>query len=550
MLPGFPPTFEPAIFQEYWKLNELSRLVGNLHPIVTPPLVLEYTPAGALLRLQTGEGFLGILVEDATGSPKYENVATLQTQYMTLTQSRVGQVLMVPFIADYNKFGIVNLSDQWLGYGRKKFEKIQVGNDSSTNRYGIDFDYSFALNELILGPSDPSATGMLLNFKGQRWLRSGGTGVPTGRTLIEVFDTDGFLSYGFTGGPNGAGWLLIPYPAIPTGSPQWNWGGSLNCTFFSPGDVMTAKAFHVGVSDNPASTKSGITDTDPVGNKFAGGICYEKGATLVQTGIQWKDEGLNLGIAGTANTVDFVGSGVTASRSGNTITVTVTSGGVTDGDKGDVVVSGSGSTFTIDLNVVTYAKIQQVNPYKLLGNPNGTMQNLAEIGVSGLLSFSGGNLTAATTGATGTNIVGDTKSNGLTTAIGTGLSRLPNGVLAANQNLNPAWALIAGCTYNVPATGWYEIDGTGHGYIDFTGAGITYLQWRITLNGVAVADSYSIQSNQLAGNACNHQVPQMCPKIFCTTGQVLQLEGWWFGAVPGVCQAQPTTFLKGHRVGS
>lgn len=45
-----------------------------------------------------------------------------------------------------------------------------------------------------------------------------------------------------------------------------------------------------------------------------------------QSGIQFKDEGSNLGTSGTATVVDFVGSGVTASRVGDTVTVTITAG--------------------------------------------------------------------------------------------------------------------------------------------------------------------------------------------------------------------------------
>lgn len=42
-----------------------------------------------------------------------------------------------------------------------------------------------------------------------------------------------------------------------------------------------------------------------------------------QDEIQFQDEGVNLGTSGTVDTVDFVGSGVTASRIGNAVTVTI-----------------------------------------------------------------------------------------------------------------------------------------------------------------------------------------------------------------------------------
>lgn len=51
------------------------------------------------------------------------------------------------------------------------------------------------------------------------------------------------------------------------------------------------------------------------------------GITDAQKGIQFKDEGANLGTSGTADTVDFVGAGVTATRASNTVTVTIAGGG-------------------------------------------------------------------------------------------------------------------------------------------------------------------------------------------------------------------------------
>lgn len=46
-----------------------------------------------------------------------------------------------------------------------------------------------------------------------------------------------------------------------------------------------------------------------------------------QDGVQWKDEGTNLGASATVTSVDFTGAGVTATRSANALTVTITGSG-------------------------------------------------------------------------------------------------------------------------------------------------------------------------------------------------------------------------------
>ena len=55
-------------------------------------------------------------------------------------------------------------------------------------------------------------------------------------------------------------------------------------------------------------------------------------------------------------------------------------GGVTDGDKGDITVSSSGTVWTIDAGVVTYAKIQNVSATdKLLGRSTAGAGSIEEI---------------------------------------------------------------------------------------------------------------------------------------------------------------------------
>lgn len=83
------------------------------------------------------------------------------------------------------------------------------------------------------------------------------------------------------------------------------------------------------------------------------------------------------------------GSNITITNGSGAITIAASGGGVTDGDKGDITVSASGATWTIDNNVVTTGKIQQLAATRVLGNAAGVTANVSELTLTNVLDMVG-----------------------------------------------------------------------------------------------------------------------------------------------------------------
>jgi len=94
----------------------------------------------------------------------------------------------------------------------------------------------------------------------------------------------------------------------------------------------------------------------------------------------------------TSDTLTLVagtGVSITTNATTDSITINSTVTGLTDGDKGDITVSASGATWTVDNTAITYAKIQNVSTNRLLGRATAGAGSTEELSLGANLVFTG-----------------------------------------------------------------------------------------------------------------------------------------------------------------
>lgn len=117
------------------------------------------------------------------------------------------------------------------------------------------------------------------------------------------------------------------------------------------------------------------------------------GGFIGATNLRASKNGVNVGSRSKVNFVE--GANVTLTITDDTVNdeidveIAATSGGLSDGDKGDITVSGSGATWTIDANAVTFAKMQALTAARILGRTDASGGNCQEISIGSGLLLSG-----------------------------------------------------------------------------------------------------------------------------------------------------------------
>ncbi len=170
--------------------------------------------------------------------------------------------------------------------------------------------------------------------------------------------------------------------------------------YFQGGDAGTPSA--INLANGTALPTSGITNFNAdIRAQIEAALLQGTNITITPSGsgatrqftfaasgggsLTVQDEGTTLSTSVT--TINFTGAGATATGAG-TVTVDIPGGGgISDGDKGDITVSGSGTTWTIDNGAVTLAKQANLTTQRVIGRNTAGSGVPEEVTLSQLLDW-------------------------------------------------------------------------------------------------------------------------------------------------------------------
>lgn len=125
------------------------------------------------------------------------------------------------------------------------------------------------------------------------------------------------------------------------------------------------------------------TDTDTINFTYNDGTPTITASAITQMSLTSDASGLKLaGDEASPGNSQYYGTDGSGTKGFHALTA-----GVSDGDKGDVTVSGTGATWTIDTNVVTDSKIRQSAACSIVGRSANSTGNVADIVASSNDSF-------------------------------------------------------------------------------------------------------------------------------------------------------------------
>jgi hypothetical protein len=213
----------------------------------------------------------------------------------------------------------------------------------------------------------------------------------------------------------------------------------------------------VGITGTKAQFDTAVTDGNIlyVGDitQYTDELAQDAVGAMVNSTLTYNDATPSLGVAnntstqkievvknsgavvGTRKQLNFIeGSNVTLTIADDgandqvDVTIAASTGGISDGDKGDITVSGTGATWTIDNDAVTFAKMQNVTTDRLLGRDTALSGDTEEISLNSTLEFTGSGsiqraaLTGAVTATAGSNTtaLGSFTKSQLDTAVSDG----------------------------------------------------------------------------------------------------------------------------------